>query len=271
MALKGFDSSQASWLMLQHKHGESRAPLVGGNLSIDCNEAVISSPYKCLGQLNLITTMCKAFIQYAWASWLVCFFCCSYKAALTFPLFTAHTSCSAARGLLVAHRGFCKRCERQSLFVTCLISLCRRAIFLGKKGIILEGSRTGMGHSPQPVVTISPVQFRMVVFNTPMLWDSLGGRRLFLRRQMRMTWRQWDFIFKVGTVCKQLASSQISFGNYLLQFALHRKKIRILFLFGSGQTFPFHHAHIQTKMNTRTHLPTWVSLSLQTYLRVRLC
>lgn len=65
MALKGFDSSQASWLMLQYKHGESRAPLVGGNLSIDCNEAVISSPYKCLGQLNLITTMCKAFIQYA--------------------------------------------------------------------------------------------------------------------------------------------------------------------------------------------------------------
>lgn len=51
--------------MLQYKHHESRAPLVGGNLSIDCNEAVISSPYKCLGQLNLITTMCKAFIQYA--------------------------------------------------------------------------------------------------------------------------------------------------------------------------------------------------------------
>lgn len=81
---------------------------------------------------------------------------------------------------------------------------------------------------------------------------------------MRMTCRQWDFIFKVGTVCRQLASSQISFGNYLLQFALHRKEIRILFLFGSGQTFPFRHAHIQTKMHTPTHLPTWVSLSFQT-------
>ncbi|KAF2982237.1 hypothetical protein EK904_008803 [Melospiza melodia maxima] len=39
--------------------------------------------------------------------------------------------------------------------------MSRRAIFLWKKGIILKGGRTGMGHSPQPVVTISPVQFKM--------------------------------------------------------------------------------------------------------------
>lgn len=108
MALKGFDSSQASWLMLQYKHHESRAPLVGGYLSIDCSEAVISSPYKCLGQLNLITAMCKAFIQYAPASWLVHFFYCSYEVALTFLLFIAHKSCSAGWDLLVARRGFFK-------------------------------------------------------------------------------------------------------------------------------------------------------------------
>lgn len=182
MALKGFDSSQASWLMLQYKHHESRAPLVGGNLSIDCNKAMIPSPYKCLGQLNLITTMCKAFIQYAWASWLVRFFYCSYKVALTFPLFIAHKSCSAAWDRLVAHRDFFKMHERQFIFDTCLISLCRRAAFLGKKGIILEGSRTQRGHSPQPVVKISPVEFKMVGFNTHILWDSACKRRLYLKR-----------------------------------------------------------------------------------------
>jgi len=95
MALKGFDSSQASWLMLQYKHHKTRAPSVSGNVSVDCNEAMIPSPYKRLGQLNPITTMCKVFIQYDWASWVVHFFCCSCKVALPFILCILHQSCYA--------------------------------------------------------------------------------------------------------------------------------------------------------------------------------
>lgn len=69
-----------------------------------------------------------------------------------------------------------------------------------------------------------------------------------------MTSRWGDFIFKVGPVYRQLASAQISFGNYLLQFAVQREEIRSLFLFDSDQTSPFPSTtHPSTQRCTHSH------------------